>query len=759
LAQALRLERSRGSSHGVVLCSACARSAAEIMKFGKQLEEYELSEWRGHYIPYNEMKKELEVVKEKANAEACAPNSPSEARIGSRLGRSLLGSHGSFSELQADASRVWDTRSPDEIWLARLETEAVRVGDFVVRGLAGIENQLQDLSRMADNLPEEAVAAVEDEDLTSETTEGGWMRLRILQAVGRVAEGVQRLRGFAELNHAALYKILKKRDKLLGGHHGLSHVYPLLVGQTKLADTKRFDSLEEELQKLSLESSSTRGLKASAEVARLVSGLGHSKGGANATGGAAALHDLVLWFFLGSSSAFLVSIGVLLWLPEKTPRTFSEAYFLTPTPVFRVVLSVLLILWCIGFVILTCDRSNINHVFILNLDPRSFVTPQYFFSRAAGLTTVWILIFGMYIVDYKWKVLPTIWSDTGYNERSSVHFLMYPVVLLLITVAGFLVPSRTCRTRYKLSVLRSMIRVMQAPCHQVDFADNLVGDILTSLAKPLQDIPAAVCYLWSEHPQPVELVERFIDKGNTCSHFTHHVVMPLIAGFPYFLRALQCARRYKDTRETRHLWNLGKYIASLLVVILSAWGTFSNTTIFIVSLVATIYAFGWDVAFDWGLGRQTLSDVADSSKERSAAVPSVELNREDITMSPKHGRVKPARRSDRAERHFSTLTYRLCSLLDLTARSTWVLTLLPVNIITANIAGRVFLVAFISSMEIIRRSMWAVLRIEYEQEANAGGFRALLWVPSKLNEQWPDATSRKNSLSAGKKPLLDPLLE
>ena len=39
-------------------------------------------------------------------------------------------------------------------------------------------------------------------------------------------------------------------------------------------------------------------------------------------------------------------------------------------------------------------RSDVNHMCILNVDPRCRVTPEFFFARAATLTTLWILIFG-----------------------------------------------------------------------------------------------------------------------------------------------------------------------------------------------------------------------------------------------------------------------------------------------------------------------------------------------------------------------------
>ncbi|CAE7515657.1 unnamed protein product [Symbiodinium pilosum] len=287
--------------------------------------------------------------------------------------------------------------------------------------------------------------------------------------------------------------------------------------------------------------------------------------------------ELVLSFFLGSSLALFLAIGVLLALPEKSPKTFSEAYFLTPIPVFRVVFSYLLILWCMGAVAKICDQWDVNHLFILNVDPRCRVTPEFFFARAATLTTIWILIFGMYVVDYKWKVLPTVWASDGFNKRSSFHFVFYPVVLLLLTVLGTLAPSTICRNRYKLSVLQSVKRTALAPVYSVDFADNMVGDVLTSIAKPIEDVPAAVCYLLSHHPQEEEIVKRFIASG---------VGLVITDDFSSLLKTVSKG-------------NLGKYLCSLLVVIVSR--TENVMLLIAVSTTATLYAFFWDVGLDWGL--------------------------------------------------------------------------------------------------------------------------------------------------------------
>eukprot|EP00438_Fugacium_kawagutii_P015900 Skav226673 [mRNA] locus=scaffold861:319722:322902:+ [translate_table: standard] len=84
------------------------------------------------------------------------------------------------------------------------------------------------------------------------------------------------------------------------------------------------------------------------------------------------------------------------------------------------------------------------------------------------------------------------------------------------------------------------------------------------------------------------------------------------------------------------------------------------------------------------------------------------------------------------QRHFPRKVYWLCSLVDLVARSTWVFTLMPTSVVTGNIVLRVILVSVMSSVEIMRRSMWAVLRgIEYEQLTNASRWQLMeCWKPA-----------------------------
>jgi hypothetical protein len=700
------------------------------MKFGAQLAQYELPEWRGHYIPYKALEKALSRLAPQPLAEL--PSRETD-QLSSR------------ETDQLPSRETEDLAEAETEWCIRVSKEALRVGDFVDRGLVGLNDQVQQLSLMVDGLriggDAETGAAREDPHSPKIVDGNGLkgtkakdcaeMEMRVMEGIGRVMEGMQNLRSFAELNHAALYKISKKHDKQIGSHTGLTTLFPKMVDESRLGDMSRFDALHAKLRELSLLSSHTEGLDASPEVARLAAGLGFK--GTAAQG--SSQNELLVSFFFGVSTSFLLSLVLLLWLPAKDAKSFSDCYFMAPFPVFRLVFSVLLVLWCLGFIAMACDKADINHMFILRVDPKCRVTSDFFFSRASMLTSLWILTFGMYVIDYKWEVLPTVWSKIGYNKRSSFHFVLYPTFLLVCTFVGLIMPSVICRNRYKCGVLRSVGRVAAAPLFSVDFGDNIVGDVLTSLSKPMQDIPPALCYLFQSHPQTEEMLEQFALNGHTCNEAAMLYVLPLLAGLPYLWRGLQCLRRYRDSvasknTDIKHLFNFGKYMACLGVVLAGAICPSRISIVVVVSVVATAYAGFWDLAIDWGLG---YDDLVPSASVDTSTGPSTGPWRRDCSEGSDMEQNGQSGKTRMPRRCLSRHVYWACSILDIMLRCTWVFTLMPPHIITKHLVRRVVWVSVISSAEVVRRSMWAVLRIENEQLSNASGFRALLWVPKRLN--------------------------
>merc|ERR1712014_471477 len=64
-----------------------------------------------------------------------------------------------------------------------------------------------------------------------------------------------------------------------------------------------------------------------------------------------------------------------------------------------------------------------------------------------------------------------------------------------------------------------------------------------------------------------------------------------------------------------------------------------------------------------------------------------------------------------SRRYFSPLTYWIAVLLDVSARMTWVLTLMPITLLSDDIIQRAVIQHSIIVVEIARRSMWSILRI------------------------------------------------
>mmetsp|Transcript_4598 Transcript_4598/g.8263 ORF Transcript_4598/g.8263 Transcript_4598/m.8263 type:complete len:729 (-) Transcript_4598:89-2275(-) len=655
------------------------------MKFAQQLEEYQVSAWKEHYIPYEALKKALKDLE---------TSRPSTSAV-----------EGTQQDIKQTVKETSQTGT-EEAWYDALERHALHAGRFVDNGINGLREQLKDLTEMGERLTEPV----------SKGSAHDSQELRFLEALKRVKEGVGHLKCFAEINHAALFKILKKHDKQLSSDYGIKVLFPDLLGRSKLEDMLRFDTLDQEVKQLSLITASVRGLDASSatlEVASLAAGLGRSFApdadtlGAGVYGGRShRQEDKLLFFFLGSSCAFFLNVAVFLVLPPEEPETFSLPYFLAPFPVFQVVLAIVLSLWGMGFVARICDSADINHKFLLKIDPRCRVTPGYFFARAAVLSSCWILLFSVYVIDYKWMIFPTINSDSGFSDRSSLHFFFYPAALVVAALIVLLSPSSLCLCKYRLAVLSAVKRTALAPCFAVTFEDNMVGDVLTSLVKPLIMVPRAVCYLVSDHPQTHRSVSKFEDHGNLCPRWERYMLEPAIAALPLIFRAFQCLRRFYDTRQTKHLANLGKYLSSLSVVLFSALLSKKGWVVIIASIVATAYSATWDITMDWGLGLKEL----------------------------KPRMLRSSRNVFDSKRHFEPWVYWSVAVFDILARCTWVQTLMPAGLISSNVAVRECMNGTTAAVEIARRSIWSVLRIEYEQVSNAGQFRTLLWVPSKLTD-------------------------
>lgn len=125
---------------------------------------------------------------------------------------------------------------------------------------------------------------------------------------------------------------------------------------------------------------------------------------------------------------------------------------------------------------------------------------------------------------------------------------------------------------------------------------------------------------------------------------------------------------------------------------------YTSRLIFVFAYItASLYGLVWDVVMDWGL----LPD-------------------------PDHF-IRPNQRVLYPQWLYYTIT-----VFNLVGRLTWALTLVPLEILDDYRLNAAMIAVFISSMEIMRRCAWLILRLENEHLTNSSRYRAMLWVPKML---------------------------
>ena len=281
---------------------------------------------------------------------------------------------------------------------------------------------------------------------------------------------------------------------------------------------------------------------------------------------------------------------------------------------------------------------------------------------------------------------------TPLQSMASVAAPVFPLLLFLATLTLTLFPWN--RRRHFWIVLSYTIG---APFYNVTFRDGFLGDILTSSVRPLQDLCFTSFYILSGL-QGWWTKSYSIDEAATPiehSWILRTCLLPACMVSPLWWRFSQNLRQAYDTKQRwPYLGNALKYLVAAEVAM---FGVFSparkqHTTFLLAFIGATLYQVWWDVFMDWEL---------------------LEL---------KGGKAKL-----RSKRLFSSkILYRTILVINFLLRFCWTLSFMPQRYLTK--AGVLqttsdftkFLGPAIASAEIIRRTLWGLLRFELEAIKSCG---------------------------------------
>lgn len=568
--------------------------------------------------------------------------------------------------------------------------DAVKVSqEWVAELQASIDRTNEFFTSVADEVESRLVAGHDELEQNKGSDFELQLRRHLQSMIGQLQATLQDLTHFSAANHTALYKILKKHDKQTG--LALSkQLLPQILGETFNEPGKvRLEELQRRLERfggeLGVENSPWALDRGENTLAQVAR----------------------ISFFLGVISMALVVLAVLSGMEPQIDQ-FSVEDLAATIPVLRLSFMMNLTAWLAGACAWVFEHYKINYLFLLDISPDLEVSAMSLLNYASLQTGVWIVLSFCFIADMKFgAVLQSIPCIHGF---SLAHIYSSSVLIM-----QFLITSSwmTASTRRLFS--RLFIRILCFSClGEVSFAENVLADVLTSLGRPLKDVAYTGCYFRHWHTDQDREVRR-ICKNSAWTGCTVQILLLL----PLFFRIAQCYRRMRDTPEKfRHGLNCGKYVFAVLVSLLTSVGKPPRgLTSFQLSVIqtlgyflATVYAATWDLVVDFGLL---------GFKSRRCLFP--------------------------------RFSYIAVAILDVYLRSTWLLTYQPdcrayVGASTFNKECFAFL---ISSLELIRRGLWATIRIEHEHQSNAGRFRSVCWVPP-LDHRRPSF----NGKTSKRKPLI-----
>lgn len=294
-----------------------------------------------------------------------------------------------------------------------------------------------------------------------------------------------------------------------------------------------------------------------------------------------------------------------------------------------------------------------------------------------------------------------ILTHTDGSEKPDIPPQVLPLIFLSILMLRSFFPFKA-RTRF-WKTIRSSI---SAPFHSVSFRDEIIGEIATSMVRPLQDILFALFYyfasmynIFSGSPE-LEATGSKLEKN----FILHDVVLPACAVVPLLCRFLQTLRQaYDQQRRWPHLGNAFKYFTASMVIFYGMTHSEEERSVFWIYcfVICLVYQIWWDIVIDWEALRVTPPEEVDPNRS-FPLIPRIQLRSERLF------------KNDR--------TYWKIIIFNVLFRFTWMLSFIPAYHLdwageikrTLSVDLKTVVGFAVSLTELVRRCCWVILRLELE---------------------------------------------
>lgn len=322
------------------------------------------------------------------------------------------------------------------------------------------------------------------------------------------------------------------------------------------------------------------------------------------------------------------------------------------------------------------------------------------------------------------------WS-TNNLASATVSPKVYPVFFFNIIIIRSIFPMGKRRRFWG-----TLKYTMMAPCFPVSFRDDVVGELLTSVIRPFQDI----CFAFFYHILIIFMLltsRRLSDATLVLerSWMLHNLIFPLAAILTLWWKFLQTLRVWYDTkRRLPHMGNAFKYLSATLIIIYGIVHPENRRSYWwlLLFLLAVLYQICYDVIFDWELfiivpiSSQTIPSLDGWIMSPTSRNSNYSLCRPFIKLVNVLKFAIASQGQGIALRE--TRLFKKCSFywiifwVNICLRPCWMLCLIPLYRISATgdiehtLSREIYsyLGVFITLAEIGRRTLWTILRVELQ---------------------------------------------
>lgn len=353
--------------------------------------------------------------------------------------------------------------------------------------------------------------------------------------------------------------------------------------------------------------------------------------------------------------AFLVTLLGLWYIPNDGEYIIIFRVFYFP------LLPLVAMLWLWGVNVQVWTQFRLNYLKVFEVEDRVILPCHEDVFKMAHIFSLIVLAsssFFLFCTLFGFEILAIRQAE-----------LLYLILIVLILLPGDWIFGK--QRRFFVSTLTRIA----LPFWEVSFADFLLADVVTSLARPLADTAVVGCRITSSY---LGLGLRKTSDVCNAHSWTYSAALAL----PYAWRLVQCVKIYSSRGERPQLANAVKYFTAFPVIYFSAmkyhspredWVGFYRPAWIACAVLNSGFSYYWDIARDWEF--QLFSPGKGT------------VLRPDLVYENKKG-------------------YRLAILSNLVLRISWTCKL------SAQLRHLYGLSLVLSLMEVFRRFQWMFLRIE-----------------------------------------------